>query len=136
IHTLGDIFRQSLALNYQTTLAGSQRYKNYFRQMPKTKFQYKLDAKPGKDIVLSLDVLYRTATMWKEFTAIEGNHYRLPGGIPVPHSEGTFHVRTPSNFNATLSVQKWFWDRHISAQASVRNLFNDQIRMHPLGNTF
>jgi hypothetical protein len=132
-HSINKRFRQTFSVLYQHTVAGSRRYRTYFRQMPDAKIQYKADVKPAKDLTLSLTALYRTSTNWSEFKAIEGNHYRLPGGIPLPYTGGPFHTRTPSFANITLSVQKYFWKRHINTQVSVRNVLNDQIRMHPLG---
>jgi hypothetical protein len=129
----GNRFRQAFSILYQHRLGGDDVYKNYFRQMPDAKVQYQADISPAKDLILSLTALYRTSTNWNEFNAIEGNHYRLPGGIPLPYTGGPFHTRTPSYANITMSVQKYFWKRHISTQVSVRNVLNDQIRMHPLG---
>ncbi len=131
--TVGNSFRQAFSVLYQHSIAGDDAYRNYFRQMPDAKIQYQADVSPGKDLTLSLTALYRTSTNWNEFNAIEGNHYRLPGGIPLPYTGGPFHTRTPSYANITLSVQKYFWKRHISAHISVRNALNDQIRMHPMG---
>jgi hypothetical protein len=135
-HSVNKRFRQTFSVLYQSTIAGSLQYRNYFRQMPDAKIQYKADVKPAKDLTLSLIALYRTSTNWNEFKAIEGNHYRLPAGIPLPYTGGPFHTRTPSFADITLSVQKYFWKRHINTQVSVRNVLNDQIRMHPLGTSF
>ncbi|HYW34095.1 MAG TPA: hypothetical protein VE868_01695 [Balneolaceae bacterium] len=134
--SISGLLQQSLAVNYSHTISGSRRYKNYFRQLPQTKIQYRMDINPGSNLTLSMNAIYRTSTKWNEFKAIEGNHYRLPVGIPIRHVGGTFHTRTPSYANITLSAQKWFWNRHVSVQIAVRNLLNDQIRMHPLGDKY
>ena len=132
-HTISNQLQQTLSLHTQRTLSGGSRYKAYFEQIPETKLIYQLDIRPVSGLLLSLNASYRSSTRWKEFEAIEGEEYRLPVGIPIRDFSGTFHTQTPSYFDVGLSVQKWFFDHHFSTQFSVQNLFNDEVRMHPMG---
>lgn len=132
-HTYGHTFTHAFAVNLQRTLSGSDRYRSYFRQVPETKVQYRLQVTPTPDLALSMNALYRSATTWNEFDAIEGNEYKLPSGIPIREVTGTFHSKTPAYTDITLGVQKWFWDRRLSTQFTLRNLLNQELRMHPLG---
>lgn len=132
-HTFDDILTQSFSVNYQYTLDGTARYHTYFKQIPETKLQYQLDFQPVQSLMISLNTLYRTSTNWEEFAAIEGNQYRSLNGIPIREVTGTFHTKTPAFVDVSLSAKKWFWDRKLSTQFTVKNLLNDDLRMHPLG---
>ncbi len=132
-HEISDNFRQSAALRIQRTISGTDRYESYFKQVPKTKFRYELDVNPVPNLLLSVNATYRSATRWDEFAAIEGNEYRLPNGIPIRDVSGTFNTKTPAYTDLSLSVQKWFLSRRLNTQFSVRNLLNEEVRMHPLG---
>ncbi len=132
-HSYNRLFHQSLSINYQQTVDGTDRYESYFEQVPATKLQYQLDIQPVQSLIISLNGLYRTATAWNEFEAIDGNEYRLLNGIPIRDVSGTFRTETPAYFDVSLSVQKWFWDRKLSTQFGLKNLFNDDLRMHTLG---
>jgi hypothetical protein len=132
-HKISNMFRQSAALVLQRTISATNGYQNYFRQVPDTKFKYQIDLQPVPNLLLSLNATYRSSTEWNEFAAIEGNENRLPNGIPIRNVTGTFHTETPAYTDVSLSVQKWFFNRHLNTQFSLRNLLNEEVRMHPLG---
>lgn len=132
-HTFSGRFHHSLGINLQHTLSGSDRYRAYFDQIPETKVLYRFTATPVPSLTLSMNALYRSATTWHEFERIEGNEYRLPSGIPIRVVTGTFHTKTPAYTDITLSLKKWFWDRRLSTRFTLRNLLNEEVRMHTLG---
>ncbi len=132
-HSISSLFEHSISFHLQQTLNSSERYKNYFKQIPDTKIQYQFDIYPTSGLRLSLNAVYRSSTEWVELEALEGKEYGLPGGIPIRPFTGTFHTKTPSYLNLSLSARKWFWDQHLSTQFNIQNLLDQEVRMHTMG---
>jgi len=132
-HSLLPLFHQQLTFQLQHTLTGTDRYKEYSNQIPGTKISYQFDVFPVPNLSLSLKTIYRTSTEWAEFEALDGVEYTLPSGIPIRDFSGTFDTDTPAFVNLNISVRKWFWNRHVSTQFSLKNVFNEEVRTHTLG---
>jgi hypothetical protein len=132
-HHTNQLLHQKLTIYLQRTINGTDRYKEYFKQIPETKIDYQLSLYPVSDLSISLQGTYRTSTEWKEYDALDGVEYRLPSGIPIRPFSGTFDTQTPSFLNAKLGVQKWFWNGRLNTKFSVQNLLNQEVRTHTLG---
>ncbi len=132
-HSYSSLFQQSLTLYLQNIIDGSERYRNYFKQIPDTKIKYQFDITPVRGLQISLNAIYRSSTEWVEFRALEGKEYRLPIGIPIRPFTRTFHTTVPSYINIGLSVRKWFADRRISLQLGLQNILDQEVRLHPIG---
>src|SRR5699024_4804213 len=132
-HTISSTLQQRLSWQLQTTLSGNERYEAYFEQIPASKLSYQLDIRPVPNLLVSLLATYRSSTHWKELAAIDGEEYHMPTGIPIRKFSDTYNTHTPSYFNIDLRLQKWLLDRHLSAQFSINNLLNEEVRMHPMG---
>ncbi len=132
-HSYANLFQQSLTIYLQNTIGGSERYRNYFKQIVDTKIKYQFDIAPVRGLRLSFNAVYRSSTQWPEFAAVDGKEYRLPAGIPIGDFTGTFHTTIPSYINAGLSVRKWLFDRHLSLQFGLQNILDREVRYHPIG---
>lgn len=132
-NTIADWLNQQFSFQIQHTLSGSDRYREYFEQIPEAKIDYQLNVVPNPNLILSLQTSYQSSTEWREYEALDGVEYILPSGIPIRRFSGTFDTTTPAFTNVTLGVQKWFWNRHISTQFSLQNLLNQEVRTHTLG---
>lgn len=125
-------FNQSLSIRFQQSLQGSQRYKDYFRQIPAGQIHYKLDVSPATNLVLTFQGTYRSSTQWKEFDSLDGETYREVDNL-FPILTGTFDSTVPAHFNIDLGAKKWFWQKRLSLQITVQNLLNEEMRLHPMG---
>jgi hypothetical protein len=124
--------RQEVSIDLNTTLLGSSRYKDYFRQIPPTQIKYRVDLAPVRNLSLSLQGRYRSATHWKEFRALDGQEYRDIDNL-FPVFSGTYSSTAPSQFDIEAGAKKWFWEKRLSLQFTVQNLLNDEVRLHPFG---
>ncbi|MDZ7772640.1 MAG: hypothetical protein U5K31_07880 [Balneolaceae bacterium] len=125
-------WKQELSLVLQHTLEGTPNYRSYWRQVPSFRMRYALSWQAATNTRLALETLVRGATRWEEYRALEGRTYRSL--VPFfPQQTGTYHTRTPSWIDLGLSARQWLWERRLSLQLSMRNLLNNDIRMHPIG---
>lgn len=122
----------SLSLHFQSTLQGSQRYDEYFQQIPVTKIIYQIGITPVKNLSLSLRGIYRSPTTWTEFEALDGETYRDIDNL-FPIFTGTYDSTVPAHLDIEMGARKWFWQKRLSLQMTVKNLLNNKIRMHPMG---
>lgn len=130
---ISPVLHQSLTVYLQQTISGTDRYKQYFMQIPETKIKYQLDISPVSGLQLSLDAAYRSSVKWIEYAALEGEQYHLPIGIPIGEFNRTFHTTVPAFINIGLSIQKWFFDRHLSTQLGLQNILDQEVRTHTIG---
>lgn len=122
----------NLSLQVQTGLAGSQRFKDYFRQIPLTQIMYQFSVNPVENLLLSLKGTYRSSTQWNEFDALDGEEYRDIDNL-FPVFTGTYNSTVPAHLNIAVGAKMWFWQERLSLQFTVQNLLNDEIRLHPMG---
>lgn len=127
-------FKQEFSMEFQTTIQGTDRYKEYFKQVPIGQIKYHLNITPVKNLNLSLQGYYRSSTEWKEFDALDGREYRdLDNLFPV--FTGTYSSTAPSHLDIEIGAKKWFLDEIFSLQFTIRNLLNDEVQLHPFGAT-
>lgn len=131
-HSARNKFYQKLSIHFQESLDGSQRYTDYFRQISSEKLVYELNISPVRNLELSLQGIYQSSSVWNEFDALDGEQYRDVNNL-FPVFTGTFASTVPAHFNIDAGAKKWLWERRLSLQLSVKNLLNDEIRMHPMG---
>ena len=122
----------SLSLQVQSSLKGSRRFKDYYRQIPATQIKYRVSINPIEDLALSLQGIYRSSTRWKEFDALDGEVYRDIDNL-FPVFTGTYDSTVPAHLNIAAGAKKSFWQERVSLQFTVQNLLNDEIRLHPMG---
>jgi len=132
IHQLLDWFKQELSLEYQATLQGTNRFEEYYQQIPVAQVKYRLHIMAVKNLNLSLQGYYRTSTTWKEFDALDGKEYRDIDNL-FPVFTGTYQSTAPAHFDLEVGAKKWFSNQTFSLQLTVRNLLNDEVRLHPFG---
>lgn len=124
--------RQLFSIHFRSTLLGSSRYEDYFRQIPDIHLKYRVDVNPLNNFALTLQGWYRSSTRWKEFDALDGREYRdLDNLFPV--FSGTYNSTLPSQVDLEIGAQKWFWERRLSLQVTVQNILNEEVRLHPFG---
>ncbi|NGP77735.1 hypothetical protein G3570_13895 [Balneolaceae bacterium YR4-1] len=127
-----DWLRQRLSTHFRTTLLGSRRYKNYFRQVPGVQISYRLDLAPVRNFAVSLQGRYRSSTRWIEFNALDGREYQDIDNL-FPVFSGTYDSTLPSQVDLEIGALKWFWERRLSLQVTVQNLLNEEVGLHPIG---
>jgi hypothetical protein len=122
----------SFTFHYQKTLEGSQQYNQYFRQVPVAQLRYRLLINPAKNLQLTFQGYYRSSSRWLEFENLDGQEYRDIDNL-FPIFSGTYDSTVPEHLDIELGAQKWFWGKRMSLQFTVKNLLNDEIRIHPMG---
>lgn len=131
-HQTVDWIRQKLSILFRSSLLGSRRYKDYFRQIPDVLIKYQLDVTPVRNFALSLQGRYRSSSRWKEFDALLGKEYRDIDNL-FPVFSGMYNSTVPSQVDLEVGARKWFWNRRLSLQVTVQNILNEEIRLHPFG---
>jgi len=131
-HRTFEWLRQEISIELRTTLQGSSRYEDYFRQVPGTHIKYKIDVAPVRNLSLTLQGKYRSSTHWKEFDALEGKEYRDIDNL-FPIFSGTYNSTVPPQLDIEIGAKKWFWEKRLSLQFTVQNLLNNEVRLHPFG---
>jgi hypothetical protein len=119
-HQVGQLLHQKMTVHFQHTLEGTDRYKEYFKQIPETKIDYQLTISPVSDLGISLQATYRASTEWIEYEALDGVEYKIISGVPIRPFSGTFNTQTPSFINLKLGVQKWLWEKRLNTKKCER----------------
>lgn len=131
-HTPRNWMTQKLGLHMSQTPGGSDRYRTYFRQIPRRKVTYQLKLTPVQNLDFSLEGRYQSSAHWEEFEALDGQQYEDIDNL-FPVYTGTFQSTVASHFNIDVSARKWLWNKKLNLQFTVQNLLNDEVRMHPMG---
>lgn len=131
-HSPASFWRQNLNIRYQKTLSGTQRYTDYFKQVPEIRVGYSLNVRATDNLIFSTIAIYYSPRYWREYRALEGKSFRSANN-KFPPLTGTFHIKTPSYIDLDISLRKWLWQKRMSLQLAVRNILDQDVRMHPLG---
>jgi hypothetical protein len=128
----GSLFDHSISTQINHARSTSKRYRDYWKQVPRTTLNYNFKINPTPDLSFSTTAHYQSSTRWLEYQNLEGEEYRsLQPQYPLKY--GTFHTRMPSFFKVDITAKKWFWNRRLATTFSVRNLLNTEVRYHTLG---
>lgn len=131
-HSPASFVRQELNIRYQKTLSGTQRYTDYFKQIPEIRVGYSMNVRATDNLIFTTSAIYYSPRYWREYRALEGKTFKSANNH-FPPLKGTFSTKTLSYINLDISLRKWLLQKRMSLQLAVRNILDQEVRMHPLG---
>lgn len=109
---------------FQDVIKGDTVFKDTWNSNPKHRILNTIIYEPVYNFSLWAMLNYRSSTRWADYRDVESQ------------SNGIYSANVNSAIGLDIAVQKYFWQRRIRGNLVFRNLFNKELRYHPLGASF
>jgi hypothetical protein len=109
---------------YQDAISGDEIFLSEWRSIPTHKIVYKFSFEPFPGFRLWSKINYLSSTTWSGFRNVEES------------SDGLYNENIESSVVVNLSANKWFWQERIRLGLLLKNVFNDDVRYHPVSPVF
>ncbi|MCP4704101.1 MAG: TonB-dependent receptor [candidate division Zixibacteria bacterium] len=115
--------RVELFARYQDYIDDEQIFAELWQTVPKYKFSGTVTYNPAKTLSILSRLRYQGKTEWVDYESddIDGIHN---------------YFTVDDFFCVDITAQKYFQKRKIRTSFSIRNLFNNKIKYHPIGAQF
>lgn len=110
-----------LYYNYTILLMGKLSLNSLWQATPEHRLSYRLIFTPVESFSIWAKCQYISETYWIDYKNIDDEN------------ENVYSAKTPSVFLVDMAVNKWLWNRRIKVDLILRNLFNQNHIMHPIG---
>ncbi len=116
---------------YWSVLAATDIATDQWQKIPRHELSTRLIWRPASTLSVWLAMTTVSPTTWPEYSAIS------PAVYPIPkHRSNTYEDKVPSWTNIDLQLRKLLWDRRLATSVLLKNVFDQQVKYHPIGATF
>ncbi|MCK4653686.1 MAG: hypothetical protein KAU01_04505 [Candidatus Cloacimonetes bacterium] len=123
--------KQSFYYSYQFEVGEDEIFKETWKSIPKHKAIYKITYSPDLNFSIWAKLSYLSSTFWIDYKDIDGQTYYSSNEI-----NEKYYSTVESTLILDLQIQKWFWQRRLSASLLLRNVGDQDFRYHPIGASF
>jgi hypothetical protein len=116
--------------NYQSAVAGDELFKDVWGAIPTHRFGYRFTLFPSAGFRVWGILSYLSSTAWPDYSGIDGIV------CETTQTTTTYYATVESSMVLDLQLQKWFWHKRIRGDFICRNVWNDELRYHPIGTSF
>jgi len=116
--------------SYQSAVAGDDAFKDVWETVPEHHAGYRFIYSPSAGFRLWGMLSYLSSSFWPDYSEIDGKT------CTSNLSSTTYHASVKSSTVLDLELQKWFWHRRIRGDFICRNVWNEELRYHPIGASF
>jgi hypothetical protein len=109
---------------YQDAISGNEIFLSEWQTVPAHKIVYKFSFEPFPGLSLWSKVIYLSSTSWDGFSDV------------AESSGGLYNEQIESSLVVDFSVNKWFWEEKLRLGLLLKNIFNDDVRYHPVSPVF
>lgn len=99
-------------------------FRRTWEAVPDRKFRIKISYNPTVDLSINSIISYQGGTSWREYN------------IHSTNPEENISDRVSGFSTVDLAITKYFWGRRIRGTLAFRNIFDDNVRYHPIGAEF
>jgi len=129
-HQIASGLSHRLSYSYQTDIAGGAVFKQAWDTVPQHRASYRMTCRSTKNVDLWGMLSYLSSSTWADYTLIDGESCESTGTRTV------YRSTVDSSLMLDLQVQKWFWQRRLKGELLCRNVWNGDVRYHPIGASF
>ncbi|MFC1542940.1 hypothetical protein ACFL4K_00185 [Candidatus Neomarinimicrobiota bacterium] len=130
-HHPNRIISQQIYYGFSHTLSGNTFFKDQWLTIPKHKLSYQLTINPEPNLSIWAMFSYRSSSNWLDYAGVDG------AVCPTDYHSTASYISTLNAYTSVdLQIQKWFLHHRIKGNLLFRNLFNREIKLHPLGASF
>ena len=123
--------QQFFSYDVQLGLCGTEYLRNSKNKIPIHSLKYQMIYTITQNFSFWIKFNHLSNTIWKDYEMIDGSIYENIMGQNLSYSNRV------NQFNLLdIGFQKWFLDRKIKTNISLRNILNQNYRYHPVGATF
>ncbi|HEY7750670.1 MAG TPA: hypothetical protein VH917_00125, partial [Ignavibacteriaceae bacterium] len=109
---------------YQDAISGNEIFLSEWQTVPAHKIVYKFSFEPFPGLSLWSKVIYLSSTSWDGFSDV------------AESSGGLYNEQIESSLVVDFSINKWFWQEKLRLGLLLKNIFNDDVRYHPVSPVF
>jgi hypothetical protein len=116
--------------NYLAAVAGDELFKDAWETIPAHRFGYRFTLFPSEGFHVWGMLSYLSSTSWVDYSSIDGTV------CESTQTTNTYYAKMESSTVLDLQIQKWFWHKRVRGGFICRNVWNDELRYHPIGTSF
>ncbi len=129
-HGLGAQSGGIFSWNYIEEFDSDPIFGNQWQTLPRHRLRYTVWARPRSTWALWARVCHDSPTWWSDYASVDGVMCNADG-IPV-----TYHARVDGFTYLDAMVQHGMWRERLWIDVAARNVFDADVRYHPLGASF
>jgi hypothetical protein len=129
-HQISTELSHRLSYSYQTDIGGDWLFRQAWHTVPEHRASYRIAYRSTRNVDLWGMLSYLSSSSWIDYTLIDGESCESAGTRTV------YRSTVDSSLKLDLQVQKWFWQRRLRGELLCWNVWNDQVRYHPVGASF
>ncbi len=126
-HALGDHSGGDFSWNYMEEFGSDVAFGNLWQTVPRHQLRYTLWARPRSTWAFWARIRHFSPTLWTDYTDVDGATC-LADGVEV-----TYHARVDGATFVDAMVQHGMWRNRLWVDVIARNLFDADVKYHPLG---
>ena len=119
-----------LSYSHQTAAGGDPVFKQIWNTVPEHRASYRVTYESPRNVDLWGMLTYLSSSTWIDYALIDGETCESPGCRTV------YRSKVDGFLMLDLQVQKWLWQRRLRGELLCRNVWNEEVRYHPVGARF